>query len=172
MQNVEIKTRDYPAEMHRRGFPYRVAGGDFPLKKACKTFELGANNVVGPRTQEEQYRIAVNDDPGWLMYIMSESSLDAAKHIAGNIMHRYIKDELGTLWIKKIDGFKWKPEINLFIFDALFEDDTAYRRSMFYDAIMAVDSPNISVIVLGRTDDPIRFIRHIGLRPNLTIYTK
>ena len=172
MTRIEITTKEYPPEMYRRGFPYRITGADFSLKSACRSIRLSETNVIGAQRQEENYRIAHQDDAGWLMYVLSESTLDQAKHIAGNIMRRYLERELGAQWVCDISTFKWKPDVHLFVFDSLFDDDTAYRRSLFYDAIMKVDSPAISVILLGRTDNPVKFMKHIGLRPNLMINTK
>lgn len=172
MSRIEITTKDYTPEMYRRGFPYRITGGDFSLKSACRSVRLSDSNIIGSQRQEESYRIACQDDAGWLLYILAESTLDQAKHIAGNIMRRYLDKGLGAHWVTDISSFKWKPDVQLFIFDSLFEDDTSYRRSLFYEAITRVDSPAISVILLGRADDPIKFMKHIGLRPNLMINTK
>lgn len=172
MTNITITTSNYEANLYRRGLPYRINGGsDFVLKSAVKSVQLG-NNVHGQQGQEQHYRVALQDDPGWLMYVLASGTLDKAKHIAANIMAHYSSQEGHTFWVTNVGEFKFRPATSLFVFDALFEDDNPYRRSQFYDAIQRANGPSTSIIVLGKADDPNKFIRHIGLKPNLLIWTK
>lgn len=172
MTNITISTGSYDPALYRRGLPYRINGGaDFVLKSVCKSVTFGSN-VHGGQGQENHFRVAMQDDPGWLMYILASGTLDKAKHIAANIMMHYHTDEGNTFWIQNVGEFKFRPSTSLFVFDSMFEDDTAYRRSMFYEAIQKADGPRTSIIVLGRADDPNTFIKHLGMKPNLLIYTK
>lgn len=172
MTNITIRTKEYVPQLYRFGLPYRMSGADFLLRSACQSIQLADSDVHGVRNQEEHYRIAVQDEPGWLMFVLGSSYLDRAKHIAANIMLAYSLQNRQAVWVKNIGDFSTKTGTQLYIFDALFEDDNAYRRSMFYEAIQKSDSPNVSIILLGRTDNPIAFSRHIGLKPNLVILTK
>lgn len=170
MTNINIKT-DYNPELYRNGLPYRLGGAGFPLKSVLKAYTVGTT-VVGWRTQEDRYRMAIQDDPGWLMFVLGNHTLNNAKHVAANIMARYHEEGKKTAWIKTIDSFKVRRDVDLYVLDTLFEDDTTYRRAQFYDALMSIDSPLTSAILLGRASDPAKYLGYIGLKPHLLLNIK
>ena len=170
MKPVTIDT-NYSPLLNRRGLPYRLRGSSFSLKSVLKNYNRG-DDVIGWREQTHQYKVARSDDPGWLCYILSNSTLDSAKHIAANIMQAYADRELEVQWVKTLDGFKYNHRISLYILDALFVDDTAYRRSQFYETLLKIDGPETSAILLGQSQSTSKFINFIGLKPHLLLNVK
>lgn len=172
MNIVEIFTT-YDPILHRRGLPYRMNGSNFPLKANTVTYRISDSRVFGASAMDKHFRIACKDDPGWLMYILGYYSLDKARHVAANIMSYYHRRGLLTKWITGVDDkFRNDYETNLYILDALFDDDNPYRRSLYYDTLQKMDGPDTSAIVLARSDDPGKFIKYLGLKPHLLVHVK
>lgn len=163
---------NYPPILYRKGLPYRLRGSPFSLRSELKSYKRG-DDVVGWQTQSQAFNIACKDDPGWLCYIVSNSTVDNAKHIAANIMQSYEDRGLETNWLRTIDSdFKANMRVSLYIMDTLFVDDTSYRRSLVYDTLRKIDGPETSAIVIGKADNPNKFVNYLGLKPHLLLNVK
>lgn len=170
MRPITIET-DYPPILHRRGLPYRLRGSSFSLRHALKSYSRG-DDTIGWQAQSQAFTVAKQDDPGWLCYIVANSTVDNAKHIAANIMAAYEERELPTVWLRTLENFKPDLSVALYIMDTLFIDDTSYRRSAFYDTLRKIDGPQTSAIVIGKADNPNKFVNYIGLKPHLLMNVK
>jgi len=162
--------------LHGFGLPYRLQGGSgFDLKSNLKNYNVGEDKIVSTKKQFENYKIACEDAPGWLMYVCANSILDRAKHVAANIMQNYFSKSQSVHWLTNVDTVKniSFSQLKLVIIDALFFDSSAYRRDKIYEIInYNCNVPNLSVLVIGQNTDPLAMANQLGMKPNLSVLLK
>lgn len=162
---IEIDTK-LSSKLAHYGVPTKlVRGSNFKLSSVLIEIEL-ENRVVSKKTQLENYSIALEDDPGWFAIIQSPTTLNNAKFVAMNIANAYLNDDLSFAWVSSF--FKDPPpEKNLYILDALFEDDNPSKRSRIYEILTGINDPSASVILLSRSVSVTNSVNQIGLKPHL-----
>lgn len=167
-KNPEIDTRLYNQYL-RFGVPNRIPRvSPFGLKNVLQDAILPGDKVLTRNKQVEHYLMALREDPGWFFIIQTPTLLDYAKHIAVNVLHSYVNDSMSVCWLTSF--FKDPPgDHNLYVFDSLFEDDIASRRSRVYEILCGLNSPTASVILLSRSTDLTNSVRQIGLKPHLML---
>lgn len=175
LKDITLSTY-YPNLLHSMGLPFRLSGKRiFPLKSVIGQYNINNDKIVSVKKQIENYRIAGNDEPGWLMYLCANGVIDNARHVAANLMHIYHRRDLRAHWITSVDNVRTIDfsKLRLVIIDALFFDSSSYRRDRIYELINHnCNVPNQSIIVIGQNTDPFAMSNQLGMKPNLAMLTK
>lgn len=174
MSDIIINTQ-YSQMLHGFGLPYRLTGQPFALSGNLKTYSVNEDKIISVKRQVNNYEVACNDQPGWLMYVCANSLLDKAKHVAANIMSVYFRRDLRSHWITNVDNTKNLNfgQYRLVIIDSIFFDSSSYRRDKIYELInYNCNVPNLSVLVIGQNTDPLAMANQLGMKPNLAMLMK
>lgn len=175
MTEIVLDT-NYIKLLHSFGLPFRLASKrQIPLKSIIGQYQINEDKIISVKKQIENYRIAGNDEPGWLMYICANGIIDNAKHTAANLMSIYHRRGMRAHWLASVDNIKHVEfsKLQLVIIDSLFFDSSSYRRDKIYEIInYNCNVPKQSVIVIGQNTSPLIMANQLGMKPNLAILTK
>lgn len=175
MTDINLDT-SYTPLLHSLGLPFRLSGKKkFPLKTVISQYQINEEKIISTKKQIDNYRIAANDEPGWIMYVCANGIIDNARHVAANLMDIYYRRGLKPHWLASVDNIKGVnfSQLRLVVIDALFFDSSAYRRDKIYEIInYNCNVPKQSIIVIGQNTDPLAMSSQLGMKPNLAILTK
>lgn len=168
----------YSVLLHSFGVPFKLQNGaPFSLSKHTKSYQIGESKVITPSKQQQIFTTCIKSNPGWTLFLCSDMFLDKPKHIAANICQSYFERDLKLRWLANFDKLDkiFTPGIkySLVVIDAIFSDSSPFKRDRIYETLNSYcNRDDLSIIVIGRYENPLDMAVHLGMKPDFAIMSK